>query len=131
MDPNLTRTISLVEALWAVLAVFGLIVHTVNATAANGDVRRLVLSATNSVRLLIATDSQRTEWVLWITQVAYVIAASLAMLRPPPIRTLGFPINSTLYLFLIAEGLLVWSSIIRRRTRHEVIQILEDRQAKP
>lgn len=127
MDPNLTRTVSVLELLWAFVVVFGIIVHTINAIAAYGDWRRLVRSKTNTVRLLIATDSQRTELVLLVAQFAYAVAVTLAMLRPPPLRTLPFPINMAVHLFMLTELLLVWSSHKRRVTRQQVIQALEDR----
>lgn len=127
MDINLSETISILEVIWGVLAGIGFIVHTVNAMAANGDLRRLSQSKTNSVRLIIAMDSRRTEVVLLVTQVAYAIAATLAMLRPPPLRTLGFPASAPLYLFLISQVILVWSSHIRRLTRQNVIAALKER----
>lgn len=129
MNLDLTRTITFLELLWTAMAVIGTFVLTVNGLSANGDLRRLKQLGLNSVRKLIALDNLRTEWVLWCVLVVYALAGSRAMLRPsPPISNTATLDNLIPHLFLFTEVLMVWSSIARRLTRRQVIQMLEARQ---
>lgn len=126
---DLTRTITFLELLWTAVAVIGILVLTVNGLAAHGDLRRLRQLGLNSVRTLIALDNRRTEWVLWCALIVYALAGSRAMFRPSPLISNTATLDNLIpHLFLFTEVLMVWSSIARRLTRRQVIQMLEARQ---
>lgn len=76
-------TVSVLELVWSVLAVAGIIICGRGWGIQSRNKARLVKSKLNGVRMLAATESVRQERMATLQQVAFLIVGMVAMHNPP------------------------------------------------
>lgn len=80
---NLTPTISVLEVLYALVAVYGLLVTVLNAWDAWGDYQYILQRTLNGGRRLVARGNIRRECLRMGQLAACLVIALYAMTRPP------------------------------------------------
>jgi hypothetical protein len=126
---RLTGTIDLVEVIWTLAALPGLLSWIINLVSARRSLRAVVKSDVDDGRLPVAKYAVRKSWVMIGLSFVFVLIGTISMLRP---SNPELPVFDLLRAILTA-GLLAAPAMISfigadwRRVENEVLRIARER----
>lgn len=123
----LAATATAVELAWTAWSAVGVAVSMSNLLATVGDYLFIRdLAPRDAARGLVARSDMRTESAFLIVQLSFLGAGIISLILPPPVNPDRRALNTVLVaLFVVAQVVLVYSSIMRRYDRRKLLAIVK------
>lgn len=122
---DITPTVSLLEALWTLLALIGIAVNARGYTETSARVQYLVGAGINGVYYALALDHRRQEAVEATAQTLFLVAGISALTTPPRPDSGGWLPAAVGLILLLVEGLLVLRALQRQVVRDWVERLAD------